>query len=429
MVCACGQMHGSVLIDGNGNLTMDTALLWNDKRPIKEVADFKKNNNCEELLSITANPPTTAWPAFKLAWIKNNLPLVWEKTKTLLMPKDYINFKLTGQIGTDYSEASCFYLMDSKEKSYSDKMLNLFSIPKDILPQIHNSYDILGNISKQISQQTNLPEGLPVVYGTSDMAASLLGSGVYKPGTASDSTGTSTLITVVSKKPVLNSNLNNLHLVNNAWGGFTILDSGGDAMRWARLAFHDNKISYKDIVKMAATSPTGANGLFFLPYLTGERVAKKTNSRAQFFGLTRQHRANDLHRAVMEGVAFGANRNLKLLTQHSVKIEKMIASGGGAKTDLWLQIKAAVYGIPIIKPESSENGTLGCVITGGIGVGLYNDMDHAVKKIVKYEKEYLPDDKNNKYYMKSYKIFEQLYENSQNYYDLLDELRSVQDEL
>lgn len=424
-VSTCGQMHGTVLLDADGALVTDRAVLWNDKRAAGLADQFAQSHDTSALFAVVNNPPTAAWPAFKLRWIQQNQPDLWERTRMVLMPKDYINFKLSGVFATDYSEASCFYLMDAKSRDYSSDLLNEFGISRQQLPDLHAASDVIGQVTTQAAQLTGLPEGLPVVAGTADMAATLLGSGVYQPGTASDSTGTSTLLTIVSPKPVSGKYLNNLHLANEAWGGFTILDAGGDAMRWARLAFQDNAISYADMTDLARAAPAGSNGLFFLPYLTGERNAAKTNSRAQFFGLSRNHRAGDLYRAILEGVAFASAMNLDSLQSDGTQVDTIIASGGGAADDLWLQIKATIYNRPLVKTKTKENGTLGCALLGAIGSSLYAGFDEAVQATVSFEKEILPDPKQRAYFEAAKETYNNLYAHSQSFYDDLDRLTDL----
>ncbi len=425
VVSSCGQMHGTVLIDGQGKLASDRALLWNDKRNEKNVRSFEKKHDSKALFPIVNNPPTTAWPAFKLAWIQEHQPEIWEKTHMVLMPKDYINYMLCGVCATDYSEASCFYLMDSTSKDYSERMLNTFSVRRTQLPSIYSSFDIIGTVSAKASALTGLPKGIPVVAGTADMAATLLGSGVFETGIASDSTGTSTLLTVVSEKPLAGRYLNNLHLANEAWGGFSILDAGGDALRWARLAFRNNQIDYQTMVDLARKSPVGAGALFFLPYLTGERNAVKQNSRAQFFGLSRKHREGDLYRSIMEGTAYASAMNLAELKKQAGSINAVIASGGGAKDPLWLQMKASIYGLPVIKTKGQENGTHGCAIIGAVGAGLYDTVKDAVNTVVKFEREFKPDASHERYYRQAQEVFLKLYRHSQEIYDDLDHLEKI----
>ncbi len=250
VIGACGQMHGTVLLDDRGELVEDRALLWNDKRSQPQVDAFNAREGWEKWLAHLNNPPAAAWPAFKLAWWRENHPDRWSQLAKVLMPKDYINFMLTGAMATDYSEASCYFLMDSETRSWSSQACETFGLRVDQLPELKLSSDIIGQVTQRAADLTGLPAGIPVVAGTSDMAASLLGSGVYEPGMASDSTGTSTLMTVVSPRPLHHPLVNNLHLANAAWGGFTILDAGGDAVRWARLALAD----------YASTAFTGSGG-------------------------------------------------------------------------------------------------------------------------------------------------------------------------
>ncbi len=212
VIGACGQMHGTVLLDDRGELVEDRALLWNDKRSQPQVDAFIAREGREKWLAHLNNPPAAAWPAFKLAWWRENHPDRWSQLAKVLMPKDYINFMLTGAMATDYSEASCYFLMDSETRSWSSQACETFGLRVDQLPELKLSSDIIGQVTQRAADLTGLPAGIPVVAGTSDMAASLLGSGVYEPGMASDSTGTSTLMTVVSPRPLHHPLVNNLHV-------------------------------------------------------------------------------------------------------------------------------------------------------------------------------------------------------------------------
>lgn len=423
-VGACGQMHGTVLLDADGELVVDRAMLWNDKRAQPQVARFSHQQPPQPWLELLNNPPTAAWPAFKLAWLREHHPSQWERIATVLMPKDYVNFRLCGVRATDYSEASCYYLMDSATLQWSPEALRQFGLRADQLPAIHLSSEVIGHITYSAASVTGLPPGVPVVAGTADMAATLLGSGVYQAGIASDSTGTSTLLTVVSEHPLLSAGVNNLHLANSAWGGFTLLDAGGDAMRWARSALSAGQLSHQQMLDMAAEVPPGAEGLLFLPYLTGERLAEHTNSRAQFFGLQRKHRQPHLYRAVLEGVALASLRNLQQLRRHAQEPEAMIASGGGARSPLWLQIKASVYNLPLLQTRNQENGTTGCAIVAGIGVGLFSSFAQGVSRTVSIEREFTPDPRQHEHYLRCFELFEQLYRQAQPLYEQLDVISS-----
>lgn len=424
-VSTCGQMHGTVLVDEDGQTVLDEVPLWNDKRCEAEVDAFAQANDLAELRKLTGNPPTTAWPAFKLLWIREHAPEAWARAAGVLMPKDFINFRLTGVRATDLSEASCFYLLDARSGQYDDGLLKLFGLDRRFLPEVKAATDVIGSVLPGICRSTGLPEGLPVVAGTSDMAASILGSGVYQTGVASDSTGTSTLLTVVSPAPGDGTTVNNLHLANRAWGVFTILDAGGDAMRWARLAFHDNVLSYQEVTALAEQVEAGSGGLVFLPYLTGERNAERHNSRAQFFGLTRRHRMGHLHRAVIEGAAFGARRCLDDLTRATGPISRLVASGGGARSDFVLTIKASIYGLPIQRTSNAENGIVGAGMIGGLGLGAYPDIAAAVARCVRYDREILPNPAWQERYARLLDVFNRLYLQSAAFYDTLDEVEGI----
>ena len=248
-----------------------------------------------------------------------------------------------------------------------------------------------------------------MVVGAGDYPVSLLGSGVTQPGMGSDVTGTSTLITLMTEEPVLDPAITNVQAVSGGWGAFTILDAGGDAMRWARRAFHDNQYSYQRIVELAGEVPAGADRLIFLPYLNGERLAKQGNSRAQFVGLTSAHHAGHLHRAVMEGVAFASRRNIEIMKSRGNRLERLVAAGGGAKTRLWLEIKASIYGCPILTPADPESGVLGCAMLAGVGAGIFNGIDDAVRRLVRYDAEIQPDPSWSERYERMTSFFNRVY--------------------
>ncbi len=390
-VAACGQMHGTVLIDDDGRLVLDRVPLWNDKRTREIVDEFQRTHDTRSMLRIAGNPPTVAFAAFKLMWIKRHEQKAYAAARTLLMPKDYINFRLTGARAIDIPEASCNYLFDIRSRTWSTEIVDMAGLDLKMLPPLKNASDVLGTVHKEAARETGLLEGTPVVVGAGDYPVTLLGSGVTRAGMGSDVTGTSTLITLMTEEPVLDPAITNVQGVAGGWGAFTILDAGGDAMRWARRAFHDNQYSYERIVELAGKVPAGADRLIFLPYLNGERLAEQSNSRAQFVGLTSGHNAGHLHRAVMEGVAFASRRNIEIMKARGNKLERLVAAGGGAKTRLWLEIKASVYGCPLLTPVDPECGVLGCAMLAGVGAGVFDNIEDAVRRLVRYEAEIQTD--------------------------------------
>jgi xylulokinase len=421
-VAACGQMHGTVLIDDDGQLVLDRVPLWNDKRTREIVDEFERSHDTKSILGIVGNPPTVAFAAFKLMWIKRHQPKAYAAARTLLMPKDYINFRLTGVRAIDIPEASCNYLFDIRRRSWSEEIVNLTGLDLGLLPPLKNATDVLGTINKEAARHTGLLEGTPVVAGAGDYPVTLLGSGVTRPGMGSDVTGTSTLITLMTEEPVLDLAITNVQGVAGGWGAFTILDAGGDAMRWARRAFHDNQYSYERIVELAGDAPAGADRLIFLPYLNGERLAKQSNSRAQFVGLTSGHQAGHLHRAVMEGVAFASRRNIEIMKARGNKLERLVAAGGGAKTRLWLEIKASIYGCPILTTADPECGVLGCAMLAGVGAGIFDNINDAVQRLVHYDAEIQPDPAWSERYERMASFFNKVYSQSESYWDEMEKL-------
>nr|WP_298690419.1 FGGY family carbohydrate kinase [uncultured Dongia sp.] len=424
-ICACGQMHGTVLLDADGNLTRNTVPLWNDKRTAALVSAFEAAHRPADYLAESANPPTPAWPGFKLQWLRDHDRAAYDAATAVVMPKDYVNFRLTGEIAMDRTEAACSFLMNPADGNWSPHMCDLLGLDIKKLVTIRKPTDILGAVSKTAAIETGLPAGIPVLVGGGDFPVALLGSGVSRAGLCSDVTGTSAIITVVSDTPLLDPEISNIGTVEGGWGGFVLLESGGDSMRWARRAFHEKALSYEEIVTKAALAPAGADRLFFLPYLTGERFGQHRNSRAQFFGITAEHDTAHLHRAVMEGVAFAVTRQMRIMEQAAGrKLERVIASGGGAKTPLWLKIKASAYNIPILVPQEAECGVVGCAAIAATATGRFTRTEDAAAAFVNYAGEVLPDPKWAETYARMQPVFNKLYQHSQALYDDLDKLSS-----
>jgi xylulokinase len=422
-VCCCGQMHGTVLLDGEGRLCLDAVPLWNDKRTAGIVAEFERDNAPESYLAETGNPATPAWPGFKLAWLLEHRRDAYERAQIVLMPKDYINFRLTGETAMDTGDASCSFLMDPQTRQWSVAMAARLGVDARKLPAIRDPLDILGSVSRKAADETGLAEGTPVLVGGADYPVALLGSGVCRPGLASDVTGTSSIVTLITERPLLDPEICNVATIEGDWGPFVLLETGGDGMRWARRALGGGALGYDDIEASAAAAPAGADGLFFLPYLTGERLGRHRNSRAQFFGLGASHGPPHLNRAVMEGVAFAAARQLRIMEARAGHhLERVIASGGGAKSALWLTIKASIYGIPILVPEEPECGLVGCGAMAATAIGRFGRLSDAVATYVRHTGEIRPEPAWQERYARMQPFHNRLYAHSQALYDELDAL-------
>ncbi|MCW6508885.1 xylulokinase [Lichenifustis flavocetrariae] len=422
-VCACGQMHGTVLIDDDGALTRPTAPLWNDKRTAGLVASFEAAHDAAATLRAAGNPATPAWPGFKLAWIRDNDPEAYARTKHVLMPKDYVNFRLTGALAWDPGDASCSFLMDPATQAWSSAMIAALGLDLAKLPPIRPCGEVLGSVTRKAAAEMGLREGTPVLVGGADYPMALFGSGACRPGLASDVTGTSCIITAIADKPLLDPEICNVATIEGRWGPFVLLETGGDAMRWARRAFFGNDVGYDHLTAEAAKANPGAEALFFLPYLAGERLGRHRNARAQFFGLGAAHGMPELQRALLEGVAFAAARHMRIMEQATGRrIERVIASGGGAKTPLWVKIKASVYGVPIVVPAEPECGLIGCAALAQTALGQHRSLPDAADALVRIAEVVEPDPAWAATYARMQPVFDKLYAHSQVFYDDLDDL-------
>jgi len=421
-ICSCGQMHGAVLIDDDGNLTLEAVPLWNDKRTMPQVDRFIAGTGIGRGLELTANMPAPAWPAFKVAWIAENHPDALAGASSLLMPKDWINFKLTGERAQDYTEASLSYLMNWRDRSWSEEMCDMIGVPASLLAPLRSPEDVLGGLDPSVARDLGLAAGIPVLVGAGDYPMALLGSGVTRSGMGSDVTGTSSIITLLQDDAVPDPELANVLTPNGVWGVMTLLDAGGDAVRWARRAFHENRRSYADVADAAMRAAPGAGGVFFLPYLSGERVATKPNSRAQFFGLSASTGLAELHRAVLEGVAFSVRRVLDRLAEGHGRPARIVAASGGAKSELWLKIKASMYRTPYMVPEELECGVVGAAALMAASTGRAANLDQAVTRMVRFAGEIRPDPAWADLYDRMMPVYSRLYLHSRDFYDELDAL-------
>ena len=410
-ICACGQMHGAVLIDGDGRLARDAVLLWNDKRSESIVAGWSAQHAFSSYAEITANPATPAWPAFKLCWLRDHDPQAYGAAATVLAPKDFINFRLTGRRATDRTEASASFLVDHRTGDWSEAMVTGLGLRRDLLPDILDPADILGTITGEVAVLTGLRPGTPVLAGGGDLPVALLGSGAFTAGASSDITGTSAIATSIGTAPVLEPLTSNVAIPGGAWGAFTLVDAGGDAVRWARRALSSDS-------EGAAAARPGCDGLFFLPYLSGQRLGDARNARAQFFGLTTSHGPGELQRAVLEGVTMA----LKTQFDHiDARPERFITAGAAGRSELWLKIKAAVYGVPLLVPRELECGAIGCAILAASTVNGAS-RGETVAKMVAIEREVTPDPAWQERYAKLLPVFAKLRDAMAPLYDELDGL-------
>lgn len=386
-IAVCGQMHGTVPLAADGRVLLDRVQLWNDKRAAALVAPFAAR---ADLAARAANPPAPSWIGFKLAWMRDHQPEVMARTALVLTPQAFIAHRLGAEPAIDPSEASGAWLADAERMSWSTELASALGVELRLLPPIRPADAVIGRVAPAAAAVTGLPAGLPIVCGAGDFPTALLGSGVAGPGTGSDVTGTSTLIAVHAVRPLDAPGMMNLHAAGEGWIGFAMIDAGGDAVRWARRALAGDALGFAELEAEAATAPPGAEGLLFSPFLNGDRLLG-AEVRAGFHGLSARHGRPHLLRAVLEGTALASAANLERMRAAGAVIERIVASGGGAKGPLWPTIKASVYGVPVLVPENPESALLGAAILAGTGTGLFPDRAQAIARVVRYAREIRPD--------------------------------------
>lgn len=406
-----GQMHGLVLLDDQGNV-LRPAMLWNDQRTGPQCEWITKQVGLEQLLAWTGNPALTGFTAPKIVWVREHEPHVYAQVKQILLPKDYIRFKLTDTYATDMAGAAGTLLLDITTRDWSPGMLEALDIPHDWLPPCHEGPQITGRISKAAAAATGLKADTPVVGGGGDQAAQAVGVGAVKPGIIALTLGTSGVVFSPTAEPIIEPNglLHAFcHAVPGRWHMMGVMLSAAGALRW----YHDitdPDASYDDFLAEAADVPAGCEGLAFLPYLTGERTPyPDPNARGAFVGMTVRHTQAHMKRAVLEGVAFGLRDSLELLRAGGVKIEQIRASGGGTRSALWRQILADVMNCELVTVNTTEGAAYGAALLAGVGGGVWPDVDGACEATIRLTDHVTPQKEVAVQYEEMYRIYHNLY--------------------
>jgi len=408
-----GQMHSAVFLDKNYNV-IRPAILWSDTRTNKQCKEIESAlKGRENLIVLTGNRALEGFTAPKILWLKENEQNNYEKLKHLLLPKDYIRYRLTGVAAMDYSDGAGTLLMDVKNKKWSRILLNKLDIDKDILPPLVSSTDQVGKVSKEVSQITGLDPGIPVIAGGADNACGAIGSGIIEPERAMVSIGSSGVVLAPSEKYQINSG-GKLHLFNHAdskkYYYMGVMLSAGQSLSWVKNKILPNDWSYDIFNKKANNIDPGSEGLIFLPYLYGERTPHAdANARGVFFGLSARHQRSHLARSVMEGITFGLKDSLELIKNKEVNLSRIRAIGGGVKSQLWQQILADIFELPIDLLEVEEGPAYGAAIIAGVGVGAYENFKEADNKLINIKKTIEPKESNFEAYQKNYKTYKDLY--------------------
>lgn len=416
-----GQMHGLVMLDEK-NEVLRPAILWCDQRTQAQCDYITETVGRSTLVEETCNPVLTGFTAPKIIWARDNEPQIFKQARMHLLPKDYIRFKLTGEFATEVSDASGTSLLNVPERRWSAPVLQKLGIPIEHLPRVYESYEVSGKISRAGAEATGLKEGTPVVGGGGDQAAGAVGNGIVQSGIISVTTGTSGVVFAFADKPTVDPDLRVhtfCHAVPGKWHVMGVMLSAGGSLRWYRdnLGAPEMRVAklmdidpYELIAREAATVAPGAEGLLFLPYLTGERTPHPDpQARGAFVGLTLRHTKAHMARAVLEGVAFGLRDSLEILKDMNVSIGNVRASGGGARSEIWRQIHADVFRFPMSTINSDEGPALGVALLAGVGAGVYSSVEEACSTVIKVTSSTPIDTDAADVYDKYYDVYRALY--------------------
>ena len=406
-----GQMHGSVFLDASGKV-LRPALLWCDARTGAECAEITAAVGGKEKLYETIGQPVfTSFTAPKILWVRKNEPQVYEKIARILLPKDYIRYKLTGEFATEVSDASGTSLLDVRKRDWSDAMLSALSIPREWLPTVYESPEVTGAITSEAAGLTGLAAGTPVVGGGGDQAAGAVGCGIVNSGAVSLSLGTSGVVFahLDEARFAPDAIQTFCHAVPARWHMMGCVISAAGSFEWYKDTFAPDE-SYDAITTDAANAPAGCEGLIYLPYLAGERNPYfDPDARGVFFGATRRNEKHWFARAVLEGVAYGVKDLFHLLETANVSAAEIRAIGGGVKSALWRQIIADALGKSLFLMNVEEGPAFGAALLAAVGTGTFATVPEACAATLRTTEETRPDPAKTALYAPYHALYRSLY--------------------
>ena len=410
-----GQMHGRVTLDAQDEVVRP-AILWNDGRTTEETAYFNEQIGRDRLTEYTANIAFAGFTAPKILWMQKNEPDLWVKVKKIMLPKDYLAYRLSGTFCTDYSDASGMLLMDVKNKCWSKEMMEICHVSREQLPDLYESFEVVGTLKKEIASELGVSETVKVIAGAGDNAAAAVGTGTVGANHCNLSLGTSGTLFVSSDKFGVDEH-NALHSFAHADGGYHLMGcmlSAASCNKW----WMDEILKTKDYAgEQKGIQTLGENQVFYLPYLMGERSPHNNpNARAMFVGMSMDTTREDMTLAVLEGVAFGLRDSLEVARSLGIRIDSSRICGGGAKSPLWRQIIAAVMNVKLEIIESEEGPGYGAAILAAVGCGTFESVERACEKLVKVVDTVEPDPELVQKYEEKYQKFKQLYPIMKNWF-------------
>ncbi|MFO1065812.1 MAG: xylulokinase [Pirellulales bacterium] len=414
-----GQMHGSVFLDKKGKV-IRPALLWNDQRTAAECDEITaRAGGRAELIRMVANPALTGFTAPKILWLRNHEPKNFDRLTHVLLPKDEVRRRLTGELATDVSDASGMLLLNVVERKWSTELMGKLDLGPELFAQVYESEQVTGSLLPEVALQLGLTPACKVVAGAGDCAAGAVGNGIVKKGVLTASLGTSGVMFIHSDTPEYDAagRLHTFcHAVHGKWHMMGVTLSAAGSLQWLmdnvlkELAARRGVDPYQIINAEAAQVPAGSEGLFFLPYLAGERTPHADpNARGSFIGLTNAHQRSHMARAVMEGVAMSLRESLEIIKELGVPVKEMRVSGGGAKSPLWRQILADVMNQPACTMNAEQGPAFGVALLAAVGDGQFKNIEEATKSVIEVTGKTAPQRAAVKTYDRSFEIYRNLY--------------------
>jgi len=411
-----GQMHGAVMLDETGKV-IRPAIIWCDQRTEKQSKDLEQTFGLAQIIQLTCNPPLTNFTLTKLLWVRDNEPKNWARIRHVMLPKDYIRYRLTGDRAIDMADASGTLILDVTNRRWSSEVLHGAKIPKEWLPSLYESPDVCGKLSREGAEAAGLKIGTPVVAGAGDQAAGAVGMGIVRAGVVSATIGTSGVVFAATDRPALDprGRIHTFcHAIPGRWHVMGVTQSAGLSLRWFRDQFgagkDDGRDPYERLSDEATKVAAGSEGLFWAPYLMGERTPHlDPNVRGALVGLSASHTRAHIIRAIQEGVAFSLKDTFSIFEEMRVPVTKIRLGGGGARSAIWRQIQADVYAHEVELVEAEEGAAYGAAILAAVGARHWSSVDDACDAVVRVATKVAPRAEASKTMQRNYAVYRRIY--------------------
>ncbi|MGD2175196.1 MAG: xylulokinase, partial [Candidatus Brocadiaceae bacterium] len=398
------------------------AILWNDQRTAAECDEITQKVGRQRLLELVCNPALTGFTAPKILWVRNNEPANYEKCRKVLLPKDYVRFRLSGTYATEVSDASGMLLLDIRKRDWCDEVLQKLEIDRELLADCYESPEVSAEVCPSVAEQLGLAPGTPIVGGGGDQAAGAVGNGIVRSGIISATIGTSGVVFAFSDRVATDpeGRLHTFcHAVPGKWHLMGVVLSAGGSFQWyrnqmaeleRRQAEEEGVDPYEVLTRMAAEAVPGVEGLLFLPYLTGERTPHADpNARGALVGLTPRHGKSEIIRAILEGITYAMKDSLEIMRGLGIEVSQIRLSGGGARSQFWRQLQADIYDNPVCTINASEGPAYGVALLAGVGTGVWDSVPEACTQAINLTSRYEVNEEDARIYRRFYPLFQSLY--------------------